>query len=485
MPKKSVSVDSNPVVLTQNQKDQVFDLVMNSVKSQRQFFDDVGSDPRRSIDDECGYPTSSRLNIETYGMYYDRESVATRVVQIFPQESWKITPKIFEDEDPATNTEFEQAWDDVSNKLLGESAYIGEVGNPIWEVLERVDELSGIGTYGVLLLGINDGKELIEPVEPSPNNELTFINAFEERLVSITQWDTDKTSKRFGQPTQYSITLVDPNIATSSAVSQGTQGQTEVHWTRVIHIADNLGSSSLFGVPRQKPVFNRLADLRKLYGGCAEMYYRGAFPGISLESHPQLGTDIEVDDAAIRTAMENYYNGLQRYMRTTGFTANSLAPQVVDPSPQIDVEITAICIKLGCPKRIFMGSERGELASGQDADTWEERLTYRRNNYITPKMIVRTIDRLIDLEILPMPESYQVEWPKMETASETEKAVIAKTKAEAITTFVQGDGMAILAPRDFFVDILGASEEQAEAWLQNAIDQEPIIVEEEEPDEPT
>ena len=41
-------------------------------------------------------------------------------------------------------------------------------------------------------------------------------------------------------------------------------------------------------------------------------------------------------------------------------------------TPFIEVHLQAICIKIPCPKRVFMGSERGELASAQDDSQWND-----------------------------------------------------------------------------------------------------------------
>src|SRR6185312_3650467 len=147
-----------------------------------------------------------------------------------------------------------------------------------------------------------------------------------------------------------------------------------VHWSRVIHIADNLRNSEIFGVPRMQPVYNRLLDLRKLYGGSAEMYWAGAFPGLSLETNPQLGGDVLIDQSAVRSMMGQYRNGLQRYLQLTGMSAKVLSPTVVDPTQQVDKQIEAICIELTIPVRVFKGSERGELASNQDDSTWNDRV---------------------------------------------------------------------------------------------------------------
>src|SRR5580693_7520581 len=81
-------------------------------------------DPRRDVDAECGYPpTEALIGVDFYRQLYDRESIATRVVQVLPKECWQVTPSIYEDEDGEKATEFEQAWDDLEVGMVGGSSW--------------------------------------------------------------------------------------------------------------------------------------------------------------------------------------------------------------------------------------------------------------------------------------------------------------------------------------------------------------------------
>jgi hypothetical protein len=160
-------------------------------------------------------------------------------------------------------------------------------------------------------------------------------------------------------------------------------------------------------------------------------------------------------------------NGLQRYLALEGMSANSLSPQVSDPTPQIDAYLKAICILYGIPKRVFEGSERGELASSQDAKAWYQRMQNRQENYLTPRMIVPFVDRLILLGVLAEPKlRYHVEWPESVVLTEDERASIALTTTDSITKFVQGGGDNLMTERDFMTKILEMPESEADAILE-------------------
>ena len=163
-------------------------------------------------------------------------------------------------------------------------------------------------------------------------------------------------------------------------------------------------------------------------------------------------------------------NGLQRYLLLTGMSAKTISPQVVDPTSQINVQVQAICIQLGIPQRIFMGSERGELASSQDEGTWNDRLRDRQNNYVTPRIIVPFIDRLIAIGVLPQPVEYFVVWPDLYAMTEAEQASVAVARTNAMAAYVAGNVEAMMTPLDYMVRVLGMSEEEAGSTLQAAVD---------------
>lgn len=234
-----------------------------------------------------------------------------------------------------------------------------------------------------------------------PTKRLLFLRVFPEYLVQVVQYEADIRNPRYGQPLMYLIMLNDPRQPHTGVGLPMVQ--VRVHWSRVVHVADNLQSSEIFGTPRMQPVLNNLLALEKLYGGSAQMYWQGAFPGLSIETIPQLGGDVAVNPAEVSNVMTEYNARLRRYLLLIGMSAKSLAPQVVDPTPQINVQMEAICICLGCPMRVFKGAERGELASSQDDSDWNGRIAHRQNSYLTPRLIVPLIDRLISLGILPKP----------------------------------------------------------------------------------
>ena len=459
-------------VLNQRMEDDGdFKDMIGNVMLERQNLIDRFIDPRRDIDAECGYPKPEEMDADMFLKMYEREGLAARVVEVEPLESWKGQPQIVEDEDPETETAFEVAWKGLDKSLGGEFNWYKDDearSSNIWEALRRADIVSGIGHYGVILLGFDDGKELSEPVEPSEGMTLLYITVLDEKLAAIGSWETDESSPRFMHPTSYDVTLNTETVGKPSAVS-GTTKTHKVHWSRIIHVADGIRTDKHFGTPRMRPVLNRLYDARKVYGASGEGYWRAAFPGLSIETHPSLGGDVKVDADQTRDQIQRYTNTLQRFLILSGMSAKSLAPQVTDPNNQLEAIIDLICITKGIPKRIFVGSERGELASSQDEDAWTDRMEDRRLTQINPNIIVPFVNRLIMLKVLPEPvDGYSIDWESLDSTSDMEQAELARSLTESIVKYVQGDGKQLFVELDFITKILGISDKEAQGIVERA-----------------
>lgn len=402
-------------------------------------------DPRRNIDKEAGYPDN--ITREMYRKMYDREGVAKRIVHFWPEESWSLDPVIFETEDPKMT-----AWEEALDGLLKE--------HNIFHYLERLDIMSGIGRFGVLLLGINDGLELKEPIEgvgddgkaigSPPERELLYLRVLSEDAVDVSTWESNNQSPRYGKPVLYNVMLTEYDGTTGGVSSERTEA---IHWTRIIHCADNLQMSDTLGDSRMLVVWNRLLDHQKVMGGSGEMFWKGAFPGLSVETLPDM-PDVDLDEVSLRGQLSNYFNGLQRYLALTGVTVKSLSPQLASPKDHREVIMEDIAFSMNVPKRKLFGSEQAQLASSQDARTWNGRVKRRNEKHVTPCIVRPFIDRCMAVGLLPIIEEYEVEWPDLNTQTDQEKAEVGGKRTESLAKYVQAGCEAIIAPEDFFTLIM-------------------------------
>jgi uncharacterized protein len=451
--------------------------IQNAVNGLREMIQNIGAtdmirteflrfllDGPRDIDGECGYPLV--LTPDHYRAMYDREGIARRVVHCEPEESWQMDPEVYEDEDPENDTEFEKAWKDNCKKWN------------FYQFLQRIDILSGIGQYGVLLLGIDDGKELYEPVEGFNDDgtidegndyNLLYLRVFDETVIWTKVRETDINNPRYGLPKLYTIQFRDfPNWG----IQAGEIIARDVHWSRVIHVADNRKMSEVYGQPRMQEVYNRLYDLRKIYSADGEAFWKNGFAALAFEMSPEVADQgIPIDKEGMKQQMERFQNGTQRYIALEGMTVKTLPPAVVDPTPHTKVHLTAIATSKAIPYRILFGSEEAKLAGEQDSRAWNKRVARRQSLYVTPMLLRPFVDRMIAYGVLPKPKvEYFVDWPDLNTPTDQDKATVSLTKTQAMAAYIQSGLSQLMSPRDYYVTILGMSVEEADSLLDNAAD---------------
>jgi hypothetical protein len=113
----------------------------------------------------------------------------------------------------------------------------------------------------------------------------------------------------------------------------------------------------------------------------------------------------------------------------------------------MNVQIDLIAAATRIPKRILMGSERGELASGQDEVNWMKHISGRQNGHCELVILRPFIDRLIEIGILPKPtDAYTCEWPDMLAPSDKEKVEIGAIRAKALKDYNDSPGAEDLLP---------------------------------------
>jgi hypothetical protein len=140
---------------------------------------------------------------------------------------------------------------------------------------------------------------------------------------------------------------------------------------------------------------------------------------------------------------------LKRYIKVQGVDVKQLAPQVVSPDKQVDVLLNQIAGARRVPKRILIGSERGELASSQDQDNWAKVIQSRRETDCE-RWVRDLVDKLIGYGILPAVDSYTINWPSLTAEKELENSQVAVNIASAVRNFIEGDGEQVM-PFDVFL----------------------------------
>lgn len=367
---------------------------------------------KRNLYEVLGYKRI--LDVKDFRGRYDRNGVAARVVESKPGDTWRGGAELIEDEDPNKETEFEKSFEDLNKRLK------------IWTTLKKIDVLSGIGRYGVIFLGAPGKPE--EELKSCTADQLVYLSCFGEDEAKIESYVTDVEDPRFGKPIFYTITRQTP-----SGVAPINM---RVHYTRVIHVADNTLEDPLFGAPRLLRVWNLFDDLEKVTGGGAEAFWKRADQGMQFNLDPTMELE-ESEEQELEQEVENYIHKMERTLLTRGVEIKSLGSDVANFDSPARAVIEQISASVGIPQRILMGSEQAKLAAEQDRVSYDRDIESRRGEYAEPMIIRPFVDRLIELGVLPEAPDYEVRWSQIRTKSDAEKADLAKAYAAINQT--QGD----------------------------------------------
>lgn len=386
---------------------------------------------KRDLYETLGWLGLEALDHDNCLAKYKRQDIAQRLVKIMPDESWEKKPVITDESE--NESPFEKEWAALVKKFK------------IYSVMRRVDILSGIGEYAVLLVGFNDGKELSEPVESA--SEVIYLQPYGQWSAVIHKLDDNPQSPRYGLPLAYQISFSEP----SSIGESKRLREIEVHHSRIIHVARDLLESEVYGTMELESVYNLLDGLQLIVGGSAEMFWQGAMKGLAFLARDDFDITQSADD--LQTEIDNYVHGLQRYMKLEGLDVQSLAPNAASPKEHAEVIKDFIAAAKGIPKRILFGSERGELASTQDDETWTSRVESRRIDFNENTLLRPFIDKIVELGVLPEPTNgeYEVEWPPLTDPTPKDQAEVGKAISNAVKEWYSAPGGDML-PFDIYLE---------------------------------
>jgi hypothetical protein len=401
---------------------------------------------KRNLYEALGY--TETLTTQMFYSQFKRQDIANAIINRPVKATWKGDLAIAE-MDKANETKLEETWKELVKTLS------------LKAVFSRVDRLTGLGRFGILLLGFDDvanREQFRLPVNGTKRN-LLYVKALGEKDVTINTYVTDTNDPRFGKPQEYNVNLINPT---------GDSYTINVHYTRVIHIVDEPLDNDTFGTPRLEVVFNRLQDLEKIVGGSGEMFWRGARPGYQGKVDPDFVMG-EAERGDLDEQIDEYEHNLRRMFVNEGVELKGLETQISDPTAHVDIQLQMISAVTNIPKRILTGSERAALSSTEDADEWNSFIQERRDNFAEPSIVRAFVDVCLKYGILPKPTGgeYSVIWSDLFAQSELEQTTIGKTRAEALRAYGSDPiAQSIVPPKAFFEFFLGLKQDQIDLIMQ-------------------
>ena len=358
---------------------------------------------KRDMHSTLGYDDS--LTINQYWNLYARADIAKAVVDKPPKATWKndVTVHAADARPDADDDSIREDFEELKRK------------QGILRDIQRADIVSRIGRHGVMVLGVNDGRSLEQPLGEA--TELKYVTPMSERRIQDFALGENPTSERYNQPVMWQLDFEDEEAK-------------PVHWTRVIHIAEQKREHAIYQIPPLQPIYNRIMDWQKVIGGASEMFWRGADRKVVANLDPDAGK--LQDEEELETQVEEMRHGLRDTVYARGLSLDSIDGEDVDPRGVKEVILDAIASETGIPKRILVGSESGELASTQDRANFYGNIEDRRRNHAGPEILHPFVDRLQRAGIITEGD-FAIHWPELFVLDEMERAEIQAKKARAIS----------------------------------------------------
>ena len=359
------------------------------------------------------------LKPRDYREKYERGGIAERIVEAYPDAAWRDGVTLVEDENPENTTAFEAAAAALA-KQLG-----------MWATLRRADTMAGLGRFSLVLIGAPGPLD-----EPLPDNlpaaKLAGLWPYSEEFATVDKLVSDTSDPRFGLPETYRLAVQGRALAKGTQHTISIRNRKGVHWSRIVHVAEGLTNDEVYGKPRLRAIWNYLDDIEKVHGAGAEAFWRNANVLNQVDLDPEVTLNPE-ELESLQDEIDEVRHDMRDWLRTKGLTLTRHGANTANFASNLDAVLTLISGTTGIPKRIMLGSERGELASTQDRSNWAERIEGRRTEYLDPHVVRQLIDRLIEHRTLPTPrvaEGYTVFWNGTHEATEGEKLDQAQTMAE-------------------------------------------------------
>lgn len=386
----------------------------------------------RDLYSVLGYPLEPEY--QDYLNIYERDGIGTRVVDAAPDETWRKHPILYVgDEAPSEDDpgDLQESFNDFCNEY------------DIWSAFNDMDKACGISRFSLMFLGLPG--ELDQKVSGG-KTKLAFVSVHDEGEATVEETSIirDPTDPVFGLPEYYLVKIDD-----------GAGTEKRVHSSRVIHLKygkdRSRGMGRVYGVPSLKKVLNRMFDLEKVVGGGSEAFWLLIHRGLALLAKegmtlPDPGTP---EYKNLQDEIDDFKNKISRVIRLVGMDIKDLGAEPVDSREQFDVIIDYIAGSEKIPKRILLGSERGELASGQDETDWQKFIDWRRHNVAEPYILRRFLKIADQYGFFNVPDNYKVFWPPLFQLSPSQEAVEVGQIANAISTISGGAPELVYPPEEF------------------------------------
>lgn len=364
------------------------------------------------------------LGFMDYYRLWERGSLANGAVSRTISKCWQDEPKVIrgaEDSDDREQSEWEV-----------ELAKFAKT-HKLWEAVREVDTRRCVGHYAGMILQIADNKTWESPVRGRIKRLVKIIPAWEGQLT-VSEWDTDETSPTYGEPKMYQFQEGAVGIQANTASAVGFAGRNVmIHPDRVIILGDLVN-----GVPLLRAGFNDFSNIEKILGGSGESFLKNAARQLAIAFDKEV--DLEdiaaahkVSMAGLKTLYDDVTRGLNQGIDQTvvtqGAQVTPLVASVPDPEQHFNVAVMSAAASIMIPVMVWIGSQTGERASGEDQKDWAATCQGRRVRVLASD-IEKIITHLVRIGLVKPVDEFSVIWTDLTEATQAEKLGNSKLLGE-------------------------------------------------------
>jgi hypothetical protein len=401
-------------------------LVVNqAVRRLDQMFPGHFSGAKHNHYKDFGYPENPQFD-DFYAMY-TRNGLARAGVDKTVAKTWQDFPFLLEKPRDAGQAAKETRWEKQIRERFADLR--------VWQQLAEADRRGMVGRYAGVILRLADGKPFNSPVGKRVRGGLLglveVIPVWEGQLT-VAEWDSDQTSKTYGEPKMFAFN--------ESAVGKVTQPRTfNVHPDRVLIWSRD---GTIHGDSALKPGLNDLITAEKIVGAGGEGFWKNAkqAPVLEVDKEAKPATmasmmGVPVDQLADKMGEQvaDWQKGFDELLMIQGMQAKAL--QITLPSPEhfFMVAVQSFAASRLMPVKILVGMQTGERASTEDADEWAQTNMSRRASETIPN-IMAFVRRLVRFGMIPE-RDWSLAWTDLTEPKASEKidrvAKMAEVNAKA------------------------------------------------------